>query len=120
MGGGGPNNPKQPPKLENLEQVIQQQTDSWCSDLAGITDAKLRSCIQKNCERGKIKCKDRCPADAGARSREKFLFIGSRTANLCPNNWPDYTSLEYVGSSVIHEWAHGCGWDHGQGKGIPE
>jgi hypothetical protein len=20
---------------------------------------------------------------------------------------------------VIHEFAHGCGWDHGQGGGVP-
>jgi hypothetical protein len=118
MGGGGPNNPNQPPTLENLELVIRQQADAACANLAIITDLKLRSCIQKSCQQGKIKCKDKCPADAGARAREKFLFIPSRTANLCLNNWPDYTPLSYVGESVIHEWAHGCGWDHGQGKGV--
>jgi RHS repeat-associated protein len=119
MGGGGPNNPGQPPKLENLELVIQEQTDDWCNNLNRISDGKLRSCIQKSCDKGKIKCKDKCDTDEGAWSRGKIFFLGSRTANLCPNNWPDYTPLSYVGDAVIHEWAHGCGWNHGGGGGVP-
>jgi hypothetical protein len=48
----------------------------------------------------------------------KILMIGNRTAHLCPNSWPDYTPLSYVGDTVIHEWAHGCGWRDNGGKGI--
>jgi hypothetical protein len=118
FGGGGPNNPKQPPNFENLEAVIQRETDDWCSNLSRVTDPKLRACIQKSCEKGKIKCKEKCDPDTGGWAREKFLFIGSRTANLCPNNWPDFTPASYVGDTVIHEWAHGCGWREGSGKGI--
>jgi RHS repeat-associated protein len=118
MGGGGPNNPAQPPTNQNLVQVIQQETDRRCSNLSGITDPKLRSCVQKSCERGKIKCKGNCEAGEGGYQRT-ILGFGSRTANLCTNNWPTFTPLSYVGGAVIHEWAHGCGWEHGQGGGIP-
>jgi RHS repeat-associated protein len=118
MGGGGPNNPSQAPTTYNLEGIIQQQTDLQCHNLSGITDPKLRSCIQKSCDSGTIKCKDSCPADAGGYQRT-ILGFGGRTANLCTNNWPNYSPLSYAGASVIHEWAHGCGWNHGQGGGVP-
>ena len=120
MGGGGPNNPKQPPKNEDMERVIQQETDRECSNLSGITNPGLRACIQKSCDTGTIKCKGGGKGcdNAGGYNR-KLPLIVSRTANLCPNNWPDYTPLPYVGQAVIHEWAHGCGWDHGDGGGVP-
>ncbi len=38
---------------------------------------------------------------------------------LCPYNWGPSTSALYVGDAVIHEFAHGCGWNHGQGVGVP-
>jgi hypothetical protein len=57
-------------------------------------------------------------SDAGGYQRT-ILGFGSRTANMCVNNWPSYTPFSYVGEAVIHEWAHGCGWDHGQGAGVP-
>lgn len=106
---------------QNVEQVIQQQADFACQNLQIITDPKLRSCIQKSCDKGTIKCKDNSEKgckDAGGYNN-KFLFFTNRTANLCPGNWPDWTPLSYVGDAVIHEFAHGCGWDHGQGGGVP-
>jgi RHS repeat-associated protein len=115
MGGGGPKYPNQAPKLENLENVIQQETDRQCSNLSSVTDPKLRSCIQKSCKIGTIKCNKNCGSEGGY---ERWLS-GSRTANLCPNNWPDWTTPSFAGDAVIHEWAHGCGWHHFGGKGVP-
>ena len=118
FGGGGPNNPKQLPTMENLETVIDRGTEEKCSNLASI-DPRWRSCIQKSCEKGTIKCKDdkNCK-DAGGYNRKIPLFP-SRTANLCPNQWRDYLTSSDVGDMVIHEFAHGCGWKHGQGGGVP-
>jgi len=92
-----------------------------CHNLQGITDPKLRACIQKSCDKGTIKCKgndDKNCKDAGGYGG-KFLFFIRRTANLCPGSWGDWASPSYVGDTVIHEFAHGCGWNHGQGKGVP-
>jgi RHS repeat-associated protein len=119
FGGGGPNNPNQPAKLENLESVIQQQTEDRCNNLQSITDPRLRACVQKSCDTGTIKCKASCPPDAGEYGGKILGLFTSRTANLCPNNWPDSNPEWYVGAAVIHEWAHGCGWEHGQGGGVP-
>ena len=105
---------------QDLEQVIQQQVDFACKNLERITNPKLRACIQKSCDKGTIKCKDnsdKACKDAGGYNN-KFLFT-NRTANLCPGNWPGFTPLSYVGDAVIHEFAHGCGWGHGQGGGVP-
>jgi RHS repeat-associated protein len=108
FGGGGPNNPNQGPTLENLEEVIRRETEDWCNNLYRITDPKLRACIQKSCQKGKIKCKEKCDPDVGAYNR-KFPLLTNRTATLCPNDWPDSTPASYVGGAVIHECAHGCG-----------
>jgi len=117
MGGGGPGGP--PPSWYDMGEVIQRGAEDWCRNLHRVTDPKLRACIKKSCETGKIKCKEKCDSDAGGWARKKILFVKSRTANLCPNNWPDWTPTGYAGDTVIHEWAHGCGWDHGGGGGIP-
>jgi RHS repeat-associated protein len=120
MGGGGPNNPGQPPAPEDMEEVIRRGTDDWCSNLQRITNPKLRACIKKSCEKGKIKCKGKCDPDQGGFNLTwPIIGKGKRDANLCPNNWPDYTPLAYAGETVIHEWAHGCGWDEGEGGGVP-
>jgi RHS repeat-associated protein len=106
---------------QNLEQVIQQQADFACSNLQSITNPKLRACIQKSCDKGTVKCKgkgDKGCKDAGGYNN-KVPLLTNRTANLCPDNWGPWTSPSYVGDSVIHEFAHGCGWNHGQGGGVP-
>jgi RHS repeat-associated protein len=119
MGGGGPNNPDQPPNWEDVQKVIGTYTEEWCAHLEKITDPKLRACIKKSCDTGKITCKEKCDPDAGGYNRYPILGVKSRTAKLCPNNWPDFTPPSYAGDTVIHEWAHGCGWKHGQDKGVP-
>lgn len=114
IGGGGPNYPNQPPHQANVQQLIQQTADDACSNLNGITDPKLRSCIQKRCKSGKIKCSDNCqPGRMG-----EAPYHG-KTATLCLNGTPDWTTPQYFGETFIHEWAHTCGWHHGQGGGVP-
>jgi len=114
IGGGGPNNPTQAPHQANVQQLLQQGGDEACSNLNGITDPKLRSCIQKRCKSGTIKCSDNCaPGRFG-----EAPYHGS-TATMCLNGWPDWTQPSDIGPRIIHEWAHTCGWHHGQGGGVP-
>jgi RHS repeat-associated protein len=120
LGGGGPNNPKQLPTLQNVEEVLQREGDLACSNLQGITDPKLRACIKKSCDNGTVKCKNDCDPDSGGYSSGKKLgLFPNRTANLCPGRWPDWTPAVYAGQAIIHEFAHGCGWEHGQAGGVP-
>ncbi len=119
MGGGGPNNPGKSPSWYDIGRLVGSETEEWCANLYRITDPKLRACVKKSCEKGKITCKEKCDPDAGGENRGPILGMKSRNAKLCPNNWPDYTPMGYAGDTVIHEWAHGCGWDHGDGSGIP-
>lgn len=120
--GGGPQDPGKGPTMQNLEQVIQQQGDLACSNLQGV-DPKWRSCVQDSCKKGKIKCKfdgdKNCQGAGGYGGKFLGIFI-SRTANLCLDNWPDTTSPSYVGDAIIHEWAHGCGYNTGPGVPLPD
>jgi RHS repeat-associated protein len=119
IGGGGPNNPAKQPYQANVQQLIQQTADEQCSNLNGIWDVKLKSCIQKRCKSGKIKCSDKCPQDKKQQAGNAPYH--GRTATLCldPIGTPPWDTPLYFGQTIIHEWAHTCGWHHGGGGGIP-
>jgi hypothetical protein len=50
-------------------------------------------------------------------------LLTNRTAHVCFKDWPNWTDPSYAaswyGQTAIHEWAHGCGWNHGDGRGVP-
>jgi hypothetical protein len=46
--------------------------------------------------------------------RVSYNYKFTQTASLCVN----YPNSNF-GATVIHEWAHSCGWDHGQKVGVP-
>ena len=119
IGGGGPNNPSQAPHQANVQQLIQQTADAACSNLNGITDPKLRSCLQKRCKSGKIKCSDNCPQQQKPQAGN--APYSGNTATLCLDSvgTPSWSTPQYFGGTIIHEWAHTCGWHHGQGEGVP-
>ena len=99
------------------KQEIEKQVKKSC-DMADamITDPNLRECIKKRCDTGKLKCKNNCrPRLLGFNSA--FIGIRSRTANICVNNFP--AGSEAFGPVAIHEWAHSCRWNHGDGSGVP-
>ena len=111
------------------------EVDTICSQLEQqITDPKLRRCIKKSCDRGKISCVDGCDEgdNSGAGRMLAFndrRFIGSlqlvnRKAKLCRNTIPFDAQPGAFGEIVIHEWAHGCKWQHmdksgTDGEGVP-
>jgi len=119
IGGGGPNDPSQAPHQANVQQLIQQTADAACSDLNGITDLKLRSCLQKRCKSRKIKCSDNC-SQQPKQQAGNAPYHGS-TGTLCLDSigTPPWTTPQDFGGTIIHEWAHTCGWHHGQGQGVP-
>jgi RHS repeat-associated protein len=80
-----------------------------------ITCPKLAACIKKRCEDSKIKCVC-CDNPNGLGYNWSFLGIPSKNIHVCSNH-KHLTSK--IGGVVIHEWAHSCGWDHGEGCGVP-
>lgn len=95
---------------------IHKQVKQWCETLATvITNPKLRSCIDKRCKNAKVKCRD-CDDDSLGYERS-FLGLRTGTAVLCIENFPIDTQA--IGPVAIHEWAHSCRWEHGDGGGVP-
>jgi RHS repeat-associated protein len=115
-GSGDPNN--QAAHQANVQQLIQQAGDEACSNLNGITDPKLRSCIGKRCKSGKIKCSDNCPQQPKPQAGNAPYSGSTITLCLDPIGTPPWTTPQYMGGSIIHEFAHTCGWHHGQGGGV--
>ncbi len=97
---------------------IRSSIQAACNDLSKtITDVSLRGCIKKSCNEGSVKCgSSRCvdPSLLGECMQGRFGFT-FRTLTLCPNN----IRKSNIGAIAIHEWAHGCGWHHGDGLGVP-
>jgi len=120
VGGGGPNNPNQMPHQVNLADLIRQGADNACANSYAITDLKLRRCIQKSCNQGKIKCD--CGSNEGG-FNNKVPLLTNRTAHLCFKDWPNWTDPAYAatwyGQAAVHEWAHGCGWNHNHPGNVP-
>lgn len=90
-----------------------------------ITDVPLRRCIGDSCDSGTVFCRQNCPSGQLGGTTDTVgaailnVFGGAiRTAKLCVNNWPDLQRAG-AGAVAIHEWAHGCGWLHGEGQGVP-
>jgi RHS repeat-associated protein len=123
IGGPGSGDPKnQNAHQVNVQQLIQQATDEACSNLNGITDPKLRSCLQKRCKNGNIKCSDNCPQPPLIpKAQGGNAPYSGNTITLCldPVGTPPWTTPQFFGGSIIHEFAHTCGWHHGQGGGVP-
>ena len=118
-----PHFPGKPPYNVSLSDLIKQGTDNACANSNTITDLKLRRCIQKSCNQGTIKCDCASKASSEGGFNSKFPGITNRTAHQCTESWPNYTDPSYAatwyGQTSIHEWAHGCGWNHGDGGGVP-
>ena len=106
----------------NLTSIISRETSAWCrSRLSEIVDINLRDCIEESCIKGRVVCDNSCgnPADLGytrfgGRALAHWLRRSGivpiiRTAVLCSNNSVNFAGE--AGNTVIHEWAHGCGYD---------
>ena len=114
---------------------LKREVDTICSQLEEqITDPKLRQCLKKSCDRGRIRCRTACGLTRN--SGRPILGLGgglelgriqfkSRTATLCLDNISFDSGPGALGEIVLHEWAHGCSWDHVNGttildgKGVP-
>ncbi len=94
--------------------------------LPAITDARLRRCMEKSCRDGKVKCDSDCGRDPNGNRYWAYSYgaaivrrvIPGRSWYLCLDNYP-FMEPWKLPRVAIHEWAHGCGWDHFGGGGVP-
>ncbi len=106
----------------NMLRQLRLETQWQCETLAFlITDVTLLGCLQRKCDSGKIYCRgaDDDPANNCNFGRAGAFGPPGGEATLCPGNWTYGVPPGYLGETVIHEWAHNCGWRHGGGQGVP-
>jgi len=93
-----------------------------CDNLENhITDESLLKCLQERCRNSVIVCHDKCKSQSSEilGFNHYFLFWRSKKAHLCMGNIEKHGCKHLYGEIVIHEWAHSCGWNHNEGKGVP-
>ncbi len=121
------NDPNEPPEITIINEV-----SKWCKETINrITDLNLKNCIKERCEKnGIIECEKQCwymyPL-IGSSPGYSFTIpirIGNTTyrrntttAHICLNSW-HASNITNVGDIIIHEWAHTCGWNDGENKGV--
>lgn len=128
-------------KYKNLEGSFQNHIVSsveWAlQTLNQITDVKLRNCIKKKLEKdGTIRIR-RTPVDDHEKpeshdcytnsnlggQNKSFGFgkhrIYSNEITLCVDNLNEMDKLNLLFDYILHEFAHSCGWEHGDCKGVP-
>ena len=88
-----------------------------CQRLPEIRDPKLRACMGRTCDSGTIKCLENCPKDKAGHTDFIFFGVVNRTSGICVNNWTPVAP--FLSDVILHEFAHGCNWGHGQGGGVP-
>jgi RHS repeat-associated protein len=120
-----------------LSNIIITEVQAFCAtELNRIVDVNLRQCVAESCRSGVIACAlegSQCD-DPGNPGYTEDAGIGLhhwlrrngwmpviRRAILCANNPLNFSGE--AGRTVIHEWAHGCGYSaHGSDHypGIPQ
>jgi hypothetical protein len=106
--------------FKKFGEKIKGETTAWCANLDDITDEALQKCLADKCVNGKISCLDPMDKCGNGQDWAAYSWKGSDTTYLCTSGFGKYGSPgSYVGDTIIHEWSHGCGWNHGDGQGVP-
>ena len=83
-----------------------------------VTDPGLRVCIMQHMNNASIGCGGGgCDADTNGYNDDYFFFRSSHIV-MCMERVSKLSTTD-IGLLAIHEWAHSCGWAHGDGKGVP-
>ena len=83
-----------------------------------VTDPGLRVCIMQHMNNASLGCGGGgCDATVNGYNDDYLLFRSSHIV-MCVGNVRNLSTTD-IGRLAIHEWAHSCGWDHGDGKGVP-
>jgi roadblock/LC7 domain-containing protein len=83
-----------------------------------VTDPGLRVCIMEHMNNASVSCSGGdCDGNTNGYN-EPTLFSQSRDIVMCLGQIRGLSTTS-IGLLAIHEWAHSCGWNHGDGKGVP-
>lgn len=83
-----------------------------------VTDPGLRACIMDQMNNASLTCGGgSCNGAVNGYNDENLFFRSSNIVVCVPQ--VRLLSTPDIGRLAIHEWAHSCGWDHGDGKGVP-
>ena len=97
------------------EDTVRNEVRGSCSKVTNnISNPPLMACVLKRCADATLECEKDCDPPTLGYNRS-FLGIRSSTIHVCTNTAPPWK----YGEIAIHEWAHSCGWDHGEGSGVP-
>jgi hypothetical protein len=121
------------PMKSNCPSSVRMPTVEECREAAMvISEELLRMCVRRQCSDLTVKCGEETRIECkflDSQSSDvtlgftKFIHVGT-THRFFPKNetyWCEVGSLsqECVIKAITHELAHSCGWDHGQGHGVP-
>jgi hypothetical protein len=100
-------------------KVMQERAKGIARNITGC----LRKCVLDHLDKMKFECstdyaKRLCSADpdrmaAGRQSSRQCTAVNK--AAWCNKSCSD----ESTAAAIVHEAAHNCGWDHGQGENVP-
>jgi len=65
-------------------------------------------------------CYTELTRQAYCHTRKIPLFVRLEEITICISNISKARLMGELWQYIIHEFAHTCGWEHGQGMGIPE
>ena len=101
---------------EDLEGQIQES----CKQVANnISDPKLRKCMLDRCKSGHVSCNGKFCLVVQPLGWQSPIFSGNNEITLCLSSHKEIDSINQWGCVAMHEWAHSCGWEHGDGAGVP-
>lgn len=116
--------PALPVNIQGGSAVDQQRIrDTYIiagSRLSSITDLKLREKIRRRMFLASVFIHTECPPYLYGWNNWitlfGFKFAAEEEIHICIKNIPDNNLLADV---LLHEWAHSCCWQHGDGGGVP-
>ncbi|MHB8742699.1 MAG: RHS repeat-associated core domain-containing protein [Sulfuricaulis sp.] len=95
----------------------------WASK---ISDKDLRDCVRGQCRHSRVTCSN-CPKKSCKQPNGSTYSPGVPNGydqgpgggvTVCLNSGVQNNG-DWWGAAAIHEFAHKCGWNHGDGKGVP-
>jgi hypothetical protein len=100
---------------------VKDAADEVIFRLWQITAGWLRTCIKTKATRGKVIIENCERRNLLGYNKWKMYFgykwRAEEEIHICINNIGANDDL--LANVMLHEWAHACCWDHGDGQGVP-
>lgn len=135
VGGGcatAPSRPPGTPMKTSCPASVELPTIEECLDEAAeIEDELLMSCVRRQCRDITVTCSEwnrqKCKAQSQRFGNSVLAFTVTNWRGTLHRFYPvaethwceEPASRGCIIQAVIHELAHSCGWDHGQGQNVP-